>query len=126
MIRFTHRCLVIASILAVCVSAGIGQTHKDPYYLESWTGQPGKADMVDHKPVGKGNLMGCEDVQPRDGSVLGCHVKLENGKHFDLKFRQSINSPDTDVAYLTCNTNPPTGVATTYCKLSVTVLNDKK
>jgi hypothetical protein len=98
------RCLFMSLLFALCASAGVSQDRppkpiKSIYYLESWTGQPKKPDQTDHKPVGKGN-----------------------GEHFDLTFRQSINSPTTDVAYLTCNTQPPTGVATTYCKLSVAVL----
>ena len=115
---------------SACAVVAIAQTPPKPikssYYLESWTGQTGKEDQIDHKPVGKGNILACVDVQPRDGSILGCHIRLENGNHYDLTFRQSINSPDTDVAYLTCNTKPPTGIATTYCKLSVSVLADKK
>ena len=111
------------SLIGFCVVVAVGQMPPKPagpeYFLESWTGQPGKADQTEHKPVGKGSQMACIDVQPRDGGVQGCHLKFENGQHYDLAFRQAIQAPDTDVVYLTCTTKPSTGVKTTYCKLSV-------
>lgn len=116
-------------LIVVCVPVGVSQSQIKPikhtYYLESWTGQPGKPDKTDHAPVGEGNLITCIDVQPTDGTVLGCHIKLENGEHYDLTFRQAISSAKTDVAYLTCNTDPPTGVPTSYCKVSIAVLPAK-
>lgn len=117
--------ILIGSAFAISISIGYAQEQHPPipagteYFLESWTGQTGKPDQTDHKPVGKGNQMACVDVSPKDGSVTGCHLKFENGNHYDLTYRQATQAPDTDVVYLTCTTKDNTDVKTKSCKLSV-------
>lgn len=83
-------------------------------YLESWQGQPGKPDKIDHIPVGAGTIMACIDVQPRQAGSE-CKLRYENGGEETLKFRDSITATKTDVIYLTCNAT----VAQRSCKVQL-------
>jgi len=92
--------------------------------LESWTGQPNKADRTDYKRVEERSRMECVDVQPRDGSVHGCDLQFEGGGHYDLLFGQAVNTSDSTVIGLTCSTQPQSGVRTTYCKLNISPMKE--
>jgi hypothetical protein len=111
--------IVPVALIAFCVSLGVGQpkSHAAGFFLESWTGQPGKADQLDHKRVEKANRVECVDVQPSDGSVHGCSLQFEDGGHFELRVGEAVITSDSTVLGLTCSTQPT--VKTTYCKLSV-------
>jgi hypothetical protein len=83
------------------------------YYLESWQGQPGKADKSDHAPVGDRSTIACVEVTPRqEGSE--CVLRFENGGTYNLKFRDAITAKN-DVVYLTCKAS----VAQRSCKVQV-------
>jgi hypothetical protein len=98
--------------------ASLSQNPPKPWgpasYLESWQGQPGKADVSASQPVGAGATMACIDVQPRaDGSQ--CVLKYENGGTETLDFRQAITATKTDVVRLTCNAK----AAQRSCKVQI-------
>ena len=50
-------------------------------YLESWQGQPDKADKIDHASVRKGTIIECIDVMPhQEGSTCNLQYKMAEKK----------------------------------------------
>ena len=85
-------------------------------YLESWQGQPDKADKIDHTSVKGGTVIACIDVMPHQkGSTCNLHYK--NGGEEILKLQQSTTAPKTDVVYLSCEATAPRRA----CKVQLTV-----
>ena len=120
MVKKSASRIVLATFIAFRIPLGVGQpTPHVTEYLESWTGQTGKADQTDKKRVEKLSQIECVDVQPRDGSVHGCNLQFEDGGHYELTVGQSVKTSDSTVIGLTCSTQPQSAAKTTYCKLSI-------
>jgi hypothetical protein len=85
-------------------------------YLESWQGQPDKADKIDHASVRKGTIIECIDVMP-DQKDSTCNLQYKNGGEEILKLQQSTTVPKTDVVYLSCEATAPRRA----CKVQLTV-----
>lgn len=123
--KHSGKIVVPIALMALCVSHGVGQRKAHgTEYLVSWTGQQGKADQTDHKRVEKGSRIECDDVQPRDGSVLGCTLQFEDGGHYDLTVGKSLKTSDSTIIGLTCSILPQSVGKATYCKLSINPADD--
>ena len=115
-----ERSLVVLMFLMSLSLVSLAQDKPTPTrprsYLESWQGQPDKADKIDHASVRKGTIIECIDVMPhQEGST--CKLKYKNGGEEILKLQQSTTAPKTDVVYLSCEATVPRRA----CKVQLTV-----
>ena len=97
-------------LMAGLTSAALAQSSPAPTpkssYLESWRGQPDRADKIDHASVDEGTVMTCIEVMPVQKDSI-CNLKYKNGGDITLKLRQSVASTKTDVVYLSCDATFP-------------------
>jgi hypothetical protein len=107
------------SLMASVTSAFVTQNLLTPTqrrsYLESWRGQPDKADKIDHASVDEGTIMTCIEVMPVQKDSI-CNLKYKTGGEITLKLEQSITSTKTDVVYLSCDATLPRAA----CKVRLT------
>lgn len=119
-----ERSLVVLVSLMSLSPTSLAQYKPNPTrprsYLESWQGQPDKADKIDHASVKRGTVIACIDVMPhQEGST--CNLKYKNGGEEILKLQESTTAPKTDVVYLTCEATAPRRA----CKVQLTVSREQ-
>ena len=115
-----ERSLVVVVFLMSLSPTSLAQYKPAPArpssYLESWQGQPDKADKIDHAPVKGGTVIACIDVMPHQEDST-CNLKYKNGGEEILKLQESTTAPKTDVVYLSCEATVPRRA----CKVLLTV-----
>jgi hypothetical protein len=89
-------------------------THEDGF-IKSWSGQPGVGDHAESLPIKKGDYLACEAFAAFHSPIPpACFLQYENGDHYTLPHKRSLNAPTTGVVTLSCNGKSPT-----CCKVQV-------
>jgi hypothetical protein len=107
--------LSLASVTFALVTQNSLTPTQKRSYLESWRGQPDKADKIDHALVDEGTTMTCIEVMPLQKDSI-CILKYEKGGEITLKLQESVTSTKTDVVYLNCDATLPRAA----CKVRLT------